>query len=196
MNPSQIPAVAAHPALEAFVRDRFDMQVSDVRTMMRLPKSAAGLSAGCNFASVNTLCDLIAGASVLFFRPSLADLQSNAGRGQRFRDLVKQHVPGDPLAPQTVADILYDVVRNPLTHSLGVGGPAALLSKAPLTPTRIARLEEMGDRPSLRPPPVVLDGGSYVIDARGLYWAFYQMLYGLFSAPVHAAAAGQLVQQI
>jgi len=77
-----------------------------------------------------------------------------------------------------------------------MSGPAALLNKAPLTPTRIAKLEELGERPAWCPAPVVLDGGNYVIDARGLYWGFYQMLHGLFSAQVHAAAADQLVQQI
>jgi hypothetical protein len=134
--------------------------------------------------------------SVLFYRPTLDDLKSKAGRGQRFRELVKKYFPCYPLAPQTVADALYDVVRNPLTHALGIGGPGGLLSKAPLTPTRIAKLEEMGDRPAWCPEPVVLDGEICVIDARGLYWAFYQMLHRLLSAWEHAAAANQLVQQI
>jgi hypothetical protein len=42
-------------------RDHFDMQIEDVRVLLRMPK--AGYPAGCNFAADALLFNMIAGVS-------------------------------------------------------------------------------------------------------------------------------------
>jgi len=63
VKPSEFPEVAEHAHLRDFLSRHFDMQVEDVRSMLRLPIEEQGLNGGCNFADVNILSDLVAGCS-------------------------------------------------------------------------------------------------------------------------------------
>ena len=84
MKPSEFPEVAEHAHLRDFLSRHFDMQVEDVRSMLRLPIEEQGLNGGCNFAAVNILSDLVAGCSVLFYCSSIEGLTT----------------PGDPARPR------------------------------------------------------------------------------------------------
>jgi hypothetical protein len=55
VKPSEFPEVAEHAHLRDFLSRHFDMQVEDVRSMLRLPIEEHGLNGGCNFAAVNIL---------------------------------------------------------------------------------------------------------------------------------------------
>jgi hypothetical protein len=60
VKPSEFPDVAEHAHLRDFLSRHFEMQVEDVRSMLRLPIEEQGLNGGCNFAAVNILSDLVA----------------------------------------------------------------------------------------------------------------------------------------
>jgi hypothetical protein len=54
------------PTLFSFVEWGIDMQLADVRDMLRLPMPEVGLESGHKFAATASLVNLIAGASVWF----------------------------------------------------------------------------------------------------------------------------------
>jgi len=116
MLPSQIPEFKAYPAVNVFVRDHLAMQFDDVRGMMKLPLPGVGIRAGCNFAAAAILCNLISGISVVLYTPR----DPNARSGKKFRELLKEFYPwelSEDMAEKT--KVIYDIVRNPLAHSLG-----------------------------------------------------------------------------
>lgn len=196
MKPSEFEEVADYPGLKDFLDRHFDMQVNDVRCMLLLPMADAGLDAGCNFAAVNILSDLIAGSSVLFYCASIEGLTNPGDRGKRFKRLVDDFFPSEPLGSSETSKALYAVVRNPLTHALGVGDERVLVAKDRLSAEQVTELEEAKKRPAWCPAPVSKDDSAYVVDARGLYWGFHRMLHGLFAAPQHAGPADRLAAQI
>jgi len=196
VKPSEFPEVAEHAHLRDFLSRHFDMQVEDVRSMLRLPIEEQGLNGGCNFAAVNILSDLVAGCSVLFYCPSIEGLTTPGDRGKRFKRLIEDYFPSNPLGPAETAKALYAVVRNPLTHALGVGEERVLVAKDRLTAEQITELEEATKRPAWCPPPVSRADGVYTVDARGLYWAFHRLLHNLFAAPQHVGLADRLAEGI
>jgi hypothetical protein len=196
VKPSEFKEVEKYRHLRAFLSRHFDMQVGDVRCLLQLPMKEHGLDAGCNFAAVNILADLLAGSSVLFYCPSLEGLSTPGDRGKRFKRLVEDFFPSKPLGPSDTAEALYSIVRNPLTHALGVGSEQVLVRKDRLTSGQIDELEENGKKPTWCPAPVQREGSAYIVDARGFYWGFHRMLHNLFAAPQHAGLADRLAAQI
>jgi hypothetical protein len=96
--------------VKRFIRDHLDMQFEDVHSMMTLPN--------CNFASAAVLLNLVSGISTILY-------EQTGGSRQRFKNLLRDFYPWD-LQPATTAtettsiSCLYDVIRNPLAHALGV----------------------------------------------------------------------------
>jgi len=110
--------------------------------------------------------------------------------------LIEDYFPSNPLGPAETAKALYAVVRNPLTHALGVSENRVLVAKDRLTAEQITELEEATKRPAWCPPPVSRADGVYTVDARGLYWAFHRLLHNLFAAPQHVGLADRLAGEI
>lgn len=100
MKPSEFPEVAERAHLRDFLSRHFDMQVEDVRSMLRLPIEEQGLNGGCNFAAVNILSDLVAGCSVLFYCPSIEGLTTPGDRGKRFKRLIEDYFHLTPSCQQ------------------------------------------------------------------------------------------------
>ena len=69
---------AQYPKLRAFVEWGIDMQLADIRDMLRLPLRECGLNAGHNFAAATSLANLIAGASVWFYEASVPGCETAA----------------------------------------------------------------------------------------------------------------------
>lgn len=91
---------------------------SDVHTMLRLPEPDHGLTAGCNFAIAQVLAAAVSGISVTLY-------SHRGGTGVRFKGLLANYYPwslepGNAVTPQAGADVLYSLIRNPLTHDLGL----------------------------------------------------------------------------
>ncbi len=107
---------------------------SDVHCMLRLPIPNYRLFAGCNFAITQVLTAAIGGISTTLYSHS-------GSKGQRFRGVLTDYYPWDrdppsPLTAAQRADIIYSIVRNPLTHDLGLD----LEKKAKTPQVKIKRL--------------------------------------------------------
>jgi hypothetical protein len=92
------------------------MQIEDVRVLLRMPK--AGYPAGCNFAAVAVIFNLIAGVSVCFYDASPKAL-TNGDRGKRFKNVLIDFFPWpSDIAPKDGADAsTSSVATRWRTHS-------------------------------------------------------------------------------
>src|SRR5262249_22527673 len=109
-----------------FVRQHLAMQFGDIRAMLRLPLRREGIENGCNFAAASCLCNLISGISVVLFnRRGRQPGARPRDRGQRFRDLLRAtYYPWQPgEKPDQKSTVLYQIVRNPVSHCLAVLEP-------------------------------------------------------------------------
>jgi len=124
MLPSEYPEVRDYPNLRTLLGRQVDMQFADLRALLRLPERACDLKAGCNLTTVTLLCNIAAGASVLFWNSSFEALTERGNRGERFKALMEEHYPwhsDDAATGRAGAEAIWDFTRSPLTHTLGVG---------------------------------------------------------------------------
>jgi hypothetical protein len=161
----------------------------DVHTMLRLPEPDHQLTAGCNFAITQVLAAAVSGVSVTLY--------SHAGRsGVRFKGLLKDFYPwslepGNTVTPEAGADVIYSLIRNPLTHDLGLDLEKKRKTQKVvikrLTTDRgrkglpeavIARLEEPG-RAVTMSPTVTIASGRTVLLVEAFYWGVRKLVEGL-----------------
>ncbi len=151
MLPSQFTEVQAYPHLQQLLDKHINMQFEDVRVLLGLP--LPGTSVGANFATAAVLFNIISGASVAFYNPSMQALKGKAGgSGNRFRNVLRHHFPMKEIAlPEaTVLKVFYNYSRNPLAHSLGLSGPTnveVFIAKKALPQKRILELEDSATLP-------------------------------------------------
>src|SRR5207249_1873224 len=96
--------------VKRFIGLYVEMQFNDVRSMMMIR--------GCNYAATTVLVNLISGMSTIFYN-------QRGKSGDLFKGCLTEFYPWElqPLnnAPrESVIACLYDTIRNPLAHSLGV----------------------------------------------------------------------------
>jgi hypothetical protein len=207
--PSEYPEVEHRPALREMLRRQVDMQFIDLATLLELPRPDAGLHAGTNLTTTVLLCNIVSGASVLFFKPSLDAIRGRRTdanpmtAGQRFREVLAFFPWEDSsdVPRHDAVRALYKYARNPLAHSLGVGKAPALLpgirgrnvmlAKRPLSPEAAAEIMR-GEavRPTWSDMPIfTTDDAGYVISVEGLAWGVCRMVRSLFNSEEHGAAA-------
>lgn len=216
MLPSGYPELQEYPYLREMLRRQIDMQFTDLATLLQLPLPSHGLDAGANLTTTVLLCNVISGASVLFFEASLDSVRgrrtavNTLHSSERFRRTL-EFFPWDDLAkiPRWEAiDALYKYARNPLAHSLGVGkapshfpglrGRNVLLAKRPLPRHSVAELM-CGDpeRPIWSDAPVIArEANGYAISVEALAWGTCRMLRSLFASPVQVMAAETTAEQL
>lgn len=136
------------PKLAAFVEWGVDMQLADVRDLLRLPLPDADLHAGQNFAAAAALVNFIAGASVWFYDASEDGLSNRGDRTRRYRETLERYWPwdnGEDVPAAEGVQVLYDYTRNPLAHSFGPPDPAdgtlISIAKRPLSEAEIVELD-------------------------------------------------------
>jgi hypothetical protein len=119
---SEIVHLHHYPDVRAFFRTLIDMQFGDVRAMLQLPRPDIGITPGCNFAIVSSLCNLLSGISTTVYKPShlLHEVTSPYHSGPAFRDLVRDFYPYTPPGAADFPAELYRFARNPLAHSVGL----------------------------------------------------------------------------
>ncbi len=174
------------PAVRRLI-DRLERySFSDAHTMLRLPVPNYRLNAGCNFAITQLLTAAIGGISTTLYRRGNRD-------GERFKGLLTDHYPWTSEPPQSVskaeaARVIYEVIRNPLTHDLGLdlhGGS----SKVKVKIKRLARIGARGGPPEkwieqlenslVRPkmsPAVTVRTDASVLLVEALYWGVRRMV--------------------
>lgn len=159
---------------------------SDVHCMLRLPAPRCRLTAGCNFAIAQVLTAAIGGLSVTLYRRT-------GGSGQCFKGLLIDYYPWDVepnnrVTPNEGAEVLYSVIRNPLTHDLGLD----LEMKAKTAQVKIKRLStkqktqglpersfqglERSDRRLAMAPTVTVRPDATVVLVEALYWGVRTMV--------------------
>jgi hypothetical protein len=189
LQPSDIQGLAQYSQVKRFFTTHLDMQVNDIRGMMRLPLPEIGITGGCNFAAAASLCNLVSGTSKVLYSPT----NSNAGSGQRFKEVLQIYFPWDPSDDkEAVAELLYDLVRNPLAHSLGVlesGSIPTAITKGPLTLEQIEELETSQVRPRWVPFTVARNSSGNFVSVEGLYWGYFRLLENLVGDAAQMSAA-------
>jgi len=209
MLPSEYPEVQTYASLRQLLAAHVDMQFDDLRTLLLLPRGKA-LRGGCNFATAALMFNIIAGSSVCFYKVDLESLSAQRNRGKRFKELLERYFPweGESLSKTKFVSLLYDLARNPLVHSLGLDPPPAkgvpgehtVLTKWPLTPAKVASLEESVAKPRWAYPTVttteyVAGGKEHAISIPALYWGVHIMLRKVFADPVQADGAERLASE-
>jgi hypothetical protein len=201
MLPSAFPEVShlTEPSLKRMFRDHFDMQIEDVRVLLRLPTSR--LPAGCNFTAAAMLFNLIAGASVCLYGADENTLKSPPPAGKNFRGVLQDYYPwsAEPVDARTGAQVIYKYSRNPLAHNLGLGSekdPGIEVAKSRLGPQRIEALEDSPTRPAWAFPALTSHGRDYVLDVAGLYWGTHRMLHAILADKVQRRGAELLARSI
>jgi hypothetical protein len=192
---SEISAFAAYPHVSLFVKDKLEMQLGDIRAMLLLPLPEAGITHGCNFASVATLCNVVSGVSVSLFKPKRTKKirkkkKEKLGSGDHFRRLLWNFYPweaGEQHVQKTKR--VYDLVRNPLAHALGehdtpedevIIRKTGLKEKGkPLTEGELDELERSPTRPSWVPLGVYYKDKRWNISAEGFYRGVFHMIWNL-----------------
>ena len=154
--------------------------VRDVRAMLRLPLPELGMEHGCNFAVTDRLCSLISGISVTIFMPSNLVGGERIGSGETYRQLIENFYPWALTEDrQETVRVLYDIIRNPFAHSLGVHEQSDYIvnvRKEPLTPEQIEDLE----RSRTHLPGLSRSGQCWTLDARG-FTEMYSICSGIWS---------------
>lgn len=174
------------PRAKALIRALESHYLSDVHTMLRLPDSDRDLVAGCNFAITQVLAAAVSGISVTLY-------SHNGNSGIRFKGLLKDYYPwslepGNTVLPQDGANVLYSVIRNPLTHDLGLDlenkrkdqkiviKRLATDNKRKGLPEQFIEQLESPNRPSPMSPTVRVLSGKTVVLVEAFYWGVRQMV--------------------
>lgn len=182
MLPSELTDLSSYPRVQEFVRIHLDMQFNDVRSMMRLPLPELGMTGGCNFAAAAVLCNLVAGlAKVLYGRS-----KGQPGTGDGFVAILLEFFPWQRRENRRKkAEALYEIVRNPLVHSLAVFTTPAQrasrlgIGKGSLSESQLQSLETAQRRPPGLPLPVTNRGSRYKVNVPSLYWGVFQLFQRL-----------------
>lgn len=200
---SQLAPAKGFPYVQSFVASLIDMQFSDVRAMLQLPRPDIGITPGCNFAIISSLCNLISGISTTIHKP--ADLPDEPG-GLRYRsarafcELVRDFFPYMPPGIDDFPNRLYHLCRNPLAHSVGLtnaASPVVFFTRIfdPAHPGigwSDQELEdiERPDRPFTFPHPgIVIGPEQWTVHCDSLYIDVICMLRRLNADPVQMQAA-------
>jgi hypothetical protein len=208
--PSTLPG-PDYPALTELLRRQVDMQIADLRLLMRLPSPDLDPDVGCNLTTAAMMLNLISGFSAwLFQTDEVAEIVASEGRkrrpesGWRFKSFVRTYWPRldpEPVSADGTANRLYEV-RNSLVHDLGIHNNLAQqeahetkLAKHALPLEEIALYERTVSHP-LAVPVVEERGPITVVHLTGVYWALHRMLRtALEDQPTeieHAVAAIEL----
>jgi hypothetical protein len=196
--PSQYPEAQPYPALRRLLEVQVDMQFGDLKTLLCLPREEEGLGAGCNLTAATLAVNLIAGASVLFWRSGVEALAKRGDRTKRFNDLMVALYPwshDDAVNAELGAKLLWDYTRNPLSHTLGIGKTARLFPGIPSDerevwlskPRRGLTVEEVDhvmstyERPEAVGPTVTSGPDGYTVRVVALSWGVQRMLRDLFA---------------
>jgi hypothetical protein len=197
---------ARFPSLKAFVEWGVNMQLADVRDLLRLPLPGADLYSGQNFAAAGALTSFISGASVWFYDASEEGLRNRRDRTRRFREVVELYWPwddGEIVARDEGIRVLWNYTRNPLAHTLGLPDPAdgtvISIAKSPLAEQRLAELDISEKRPewvgpTIAPAETAVPGGAYHLSVPALYWGVQRVLRRLLSDERQAARAEELAE--
>lgn len=193
-----------YPKLSYFLEHFLTMQFEELRCLLRLPEGE--LTAGCNYATACVLFNIIGGLSVCLYNASLDEFMKKrpTGRGQRFKDLLETYYPwkDEPVPKKTAVEVLYNSVRNPLAHCLGLYRPdekyGSRIVKTHVDIEKIAALESNKTRPSGLHPTIIISPSAYHYDVNvnTLYWGLNRLIENLLSDKQQVERADAFLLQL
>lgn len=193
--------LAATAAVKSSLHLAVRPHLQDVRAMPRLPLPEVGITAGCNFAAVHVLLNVLSGLSRLMgSSPKRSD--------EAFRVFVARWYPWlfepsrSTFRRKRGTQALYDSFRTGFAHDLGllletgpidrrgrvrsrfrINGRQLGVAKQPsLSSTVLNELDDVMVRPTWLGPTVVADGKvGLLVDAVALYWGARRLLFDITS---------------
>ena len=196
----------APATVQKLVKQLESHYLSDVHSMLRLPIPNYRILAGCNFAIAQVLLATISGVSTTLYSQS-------GEKGKRFKNLLVDYYPWKREPPSTiattqVAETIYSVFRNPLTHDLGLDiekkakTPLVKLKRrATKNKTRgllekeIEALEQAVTRPNMS-ATVVVRPNATVLLVEALYWGVRIMIEELVADKARMKAADSFLASL
>lgn len=211
--PSETPQ-----AVVGVVRNAVEPFLSDVNAMLRLPQLRTPRHVGCNLAIAQVLLAVISGVSAVLY-------SAHGKTGRVFQDFLTDFYPwkSEPrkinqIIGEKAARILYEDLRNPLTHATGtpvydVRGKSRrefaptkpriridriAFSSHPgkgLPASRLLELETEAVRPDWLPVTLAGDSELRVLTVEALYWGLRCSIQALCSDRPRMAAAADFLKQ-
>ena len=166
-----------------------DHYFRDVHAMLRLPAPAIEVTPGCNFAIAQVLASVVSGVSVTLYKHS-------GPKGARFQGVLCDYYPWsqEPESPRDVSEsakMIYALVRNPLTHDLGLDLETRrrthkiIVKRLTTDQGRCGHTEagvealEAEARPSRLSPTLKIEADRVVLLVEAFYWGIRKMLLNL-----------------
>jgi hypothetical protein len=172
-----------------------------------------GCTVGFNLSIATMVLNLLTGFSRRLYRPSTSQTDS-----KRFENMLVSFFPWKEmmlnrnltenpncLVPESNkgAELLYNAVRNPLTHELGIKGKEEIhiVKERSFTDEDIVKLEDSKTLPAWASPAVfqLVVGNTHSewrLSIGGLYWGTHRLLHKLLSDVEHASKAEKRLKEI
>lgn len=177
MRIEDIPGIKTRRKVHQFAKDHLSMQFQEIRKLMQLR--------GFNFPCADLLCDMISGLSVTIFSLGTRKI----GPGEAFKSLVESNffpwgATETTAGKKDKAHVLYQFVRNPLTHDLGVDRKAGYditikKKRKPLSTKELTQLERAPTRPARIDPALAGSGTRWAVSVEGLYYCVFRLFWNL-----------------
>jgi hypothetical protein len=191
MLPADLRDFRDYPKVELFVKNHLSMQYDDLRSIMRI--------SGCNFTAAAVLCNIVSGLSVSLYKPARTkklakvkgvDTWVKLGTGDLFKMVLESFFPWKASENgREKAKVIYDLIRNPLAHALGVdkevGYEITIKKSKPRkkgkkargwTDSELKAIEKSEVHP--KGLPLALDGSgkTWSLSVEAFYWGVFQLL--------------------
>jgi hypothetical protein len=191
---------AAKSEIRSLLDSAVRPHLHDVRAMLRLPLPDLDISAGCNFAALHVLLNVLSGLSRLM-GPGPKHTE------RHFREFTRRWYPWN-LEPRggyssvRGTNALYGRFRNGFSHDLGLSLEELVTSRRPNRPRRVRLrfrvkqeliavrkqpslsssqllvLDDVETRPLWLGPTVINDtDGSVVVDVLAVYWGVRRLIF-------------------
>lgn len=177
------------PRVGRLIRRLEDHYFRDVHAMFRLPAPAIEVTPGCNFAIAQVLASVVSGVSVTLYKHS-------GHKGARFKGLLVDYYPWleEPQPPEDAfhySTLIYALIRNPLTHDLGLDLETKSRTQKVIvkrlttdhgrcghTEAGVEALEAVA-RPPRMSPTIKVEADRVVLLVEAFYWGIRRMLLNL-----------------
>jgi len=112
---------AASTLVTSFIQEHMELTLRDVHDMLRLPLPKLGINSALNYSVVHVLLNEIGGIATVFFDASGTNRNKYVGLLSNYYPWDVEACIEDSVVGSDAANILYEFVRNPFSHSLGIG---------------------------------------------------------------------------
>lgn len=176
MNYKPLTQVASTPPLvNQLIRNLEKNCFSNIHTLLALPVLNVTGAKNRNFAITQLIVAAISGISVTLYA-------HNGSSGKRFKNLLIEYFPWDEepdngVSREDASETLYSVIRNPLTHDLGIDIENKRKGKKIVLKRKITSIEKLEslERPTPLSPTIRITNDKTVVLIESLYWGTRKM---------------------